>query len=759
MRRLGRKSVAIVLGCGSLLLCSCARNPQAAKAKYFAEGQKYMEKGRYGDAAIEFRNALRLDPRFVDAYFQLAQADLAEHNWSSAYASLEKTIEIDPTRLDARLDRGRLYLAARQFSNAEEEASFILKQQPNDVGAYQLLGAAMIGEQKPDKALAAFAKVTALRPKDPNAWVNLALVEISLQRLADAGQHFEKAVAVDPGSVQARVDLANFYRLQNQTPQAEQLLRDGITKTPDSTPIYIQLASILTSEGKTADAEAVLDALRKQVPKSADAAMAIGDFYFQRRQTDQALAEYRRGQSLDPKNIEIQKRMQDVYLTTNQVQQAMDLDKELLKEAPKDVFVRIDHGRLLIAQGQNLEASTYLEQVVADAAGTPQAHYYLAMAYWQNGNLERAHGALLDTLKASDGFPPALQALARLSLQERNSADAQIYAQELVQQSPADAEDRQLLAEALGRQGKLQPAEEQLLTAKRIAPNAGGPDLMLAELYAAEKKYGEAQKEFEAALQLEPHNITALAQMSDFLTSRNQEAEAFAAVQKYVASNPNDAKGHVILGSLDLQAKKYPDAQVEFQHAIQLDSRDVQPYIELGKVLEEQGQMDAAIAQYQKGLDIQPKYPALDTYIGNLYLAKDDLEMARKYYAQALSDDPNFAVAIANTAWIDAQEGKDLDVALSMAQKAKSMQPDVPSITDTLGWVLYKRDDYPAAVNMLEDCVHKVPSSGEFRYHLGMAFLGEGQKAKAKENLKSALQLKLSGDEAEKAHQAIAELN
>ena len=70
-----------------------------------------MKKGQYRDAAIEFRNALRLDPRFVDAYYQLSQANLAMHDWNSAYASLAKAIELDPARLDARLDRGRLDLA------------------------------------------------------------------------------------------------------------------------------------------------------------------------------------------------------------------------------------------------------------------------------------------------------------------------------------------------------------------------------------------------------------------------------------------------------------------------------------------------------------------------------------------------------------------------------------------------------------------------------------------------------------------------
>src|SRR5579863_8918270 len=116
-RKLNAAAITIAV---ALSLGACSRNPQQAKARYLAEGQNYMKKGQYGDASIEFRNALRLDPRFVDAYYQLAQADLAERDWEGAYASLDKAIELDPSRLDARLDRGRLYLAARQFDKAEE---------------------------------------------------------------------------------------------------------------------------------------------------------------------------------------------------------------------------------------------------------------------------------------------------------------------------------------------------------------------------------------------------------------------------------------------------------------------------------------------------------------------------------------------------------------------------------------------------------------------------------------------------------------
>ena len=130
---------------------------------------------------------------------------------------------------------------------------------------------------------------------------------------------------------------------------------------------------------------------------------------------------------------------------------------------------------------------------------------------------------------------------------------------------------------------------------------------------------------------------------------------------------------------------------------------------------------------------------------------------AQKYYGQALASDPNFAVANANMAWVDAQQDTNLDVALGMAQKAKSQMPDIPSITDTLAWVLYKRGDYAGAIPLLEECVRKSPDSAEFHYHLGMALLATGEKAKGKEQIDAALRMKLANDDAQQARQAIAQ--
>jgi tetratricopeptide (TPR) repeat protein len=752
------KSILIAISV-SLLLSACARDPQKAKAKYLAEGQKYMKKGQYGDASVEFRNALRLDPRFVDAYYQLAQADLAQRDWRGAYASLEKAIELDPGRLDARLDRGRLYLAARQFDKAQEEANSILTGQPKNVGAYQLLGAALIGQQKPDKALEAFTTVTELVPNDANAYVNLALVEISLRRFKEAEEHLKKAVATDPKSLQANIDLANFYHLQNKLPEAQQALEAGIQNNPNAPQLYIDLAN-MQSAGKPDDANATLDKLRTQMAKSPDASVAIGDYYAQRRDVDKALAEYQRGLSISPKNLDIEKRMEELYLISNRTDEASKLDAQLTKQAPKDPVITVNHGRVLLAGGKQQDAIIALQNAVKGAPDSALAHYYLGVAYWQTNSLGQASSEFQEALKVNAGFPLALQSLAQLNLAQNHPSEAQVYARELVQKFPAEINYRLLLGAIYLRDGKPRPAEEQFLAAKQLAPNQAAVHLDLGQLYASQKDWVKAEKEYQTAMQLALSDPTMLSPYANFLVARQQAPKAVTIVQQFVSANPNNSQGHAVLGTLQFNLKNNTAAEAEFRRAIEIDPKSVQGYMRMGGLYIEEKQTDSAIGQYQKAVELQPKSAPLVTMVGNLYLQKGDLGTARKYYTQALEIDPNFAVANANMAWVDAEEGKDLDVALGMAQKAISLMPEVPSISDTLAWVMYKKGNYSGAIPLLETCVKKAPDSAQFHYHLGLALIAAGQKSTGKIQLQAALQTnKLAAADQEQAKHALERTN
>src|SRR5712691_7797626 len=171
-----------------VILGGCSLDSQKGKVKYLESGKRYVKAGKYQEASIQFRNAIKLDPRFSEAYYQLAQADVALKQWDAAVAALQRTIELDPQRVDAHLDMGRLYLAAKEYQKADDEASFVLHRDPANASAYELRGAGMMARHEFDKAFEAYIKLVELQPQDSASLTSLAFVEIDLKRFPDAEQ-------------------------------------------------------------------------------------------------------------------------------------------------------------------------------------------------------------------------------------------------------------------------------------------------------------------------------------------------------------------------------------------------------------------------------------------------------------------------------------------------------------------------------------------------------------------------------------------
>lgn len=71
-----RYIVSVLMAVLTVILAGCSRNPDVAKRKYLESGNKYMDQQKYDAAAIQFKKAIQIDPKFAEAHFQLAQADL-----------------------------------------------------------------------------------------------------------------------------------------------------------------------------------------------------------------------------------------------------------------------------------------------------------------------------------------------------------------------------------------------------------------------------------------------------------------------------------------------------------------------------------------------------------------------------------------------------------------------------------------------------------------------------------------------------------
>ena len=119
-----RYIVSIVTTLLAVALVGCSKNPDVAKKKYLESGMKYMEQEKYDSAIIQFRKAIQIDPKFADAHYQLAEADLKLQHNQEAFREMSQTVELDPNNFKARVALGGMFLASGShfYPNAEEQA-------------------------------------------------------------------------------------------------------------------------------------------------------------------------------------------------------------------------------------------------------------------------------------------------------------------------------------------------------------------------------------------------------------------------------------------------------------------------------------------------------------------------------------------------------------------------------------------------------------------------------------------------------------
>ena len=105
---------------------ACSRDPNLRKQKFFASGQSYFAQGKYPEAAIQFSNAIDIDPRFAEAHYQLAQADLKLRNGIRHTRNSAARVELQPENDPAHIDLANLLVSGHDFKHAQEQIDLLL---------------------------------------------------------------------------------------------------------------------------------------------------------------------------------------------------------------------------------------------------------------------------------------------------------------------------------------------------------------------------------------------------------------------------------------------------------------------------------------------------------------------------------------------------------------------------------------------------------------------------------------------------------
>ena len=108
--------------------------------------------------------------------------------------------------------------------------------------------------------------------------------------------------------------------------------------------------------------------------------------------------------------------------------------------------------------------------------------------------------------------------------------------------------------------------------------------------------------------------------------------------------------------------------------------------------------------------------------------------------ALELSPDQPYVLNYLGYSWVD--QGKNLDRARGMIERAVKQKSNDGYIVDSMGWVLYRLGDYPGAVRHLERAVELRPVDPIISDHLGDAYWRVGRTHEARFQWRRALSLK-----------------
>ena len=142
------------------------------------------------------------------------------------------------------------------------------------------------------------------------------------------------------------------------------------------------------------------------------------------------------------------------------------------------------------------------------------------------------------------------------------------------------------------------------------------------------------------ALELDPGFVPALVQYSRLLYGAGNSAEAQRVIQQAVALAPEEATVHSVLGFVLLGQAKTDAAVAEFERAIQINSGLANPRLGLGIALMRRGQFTDAVAEILVATTLEPRLSIYHSYLGKAFYEERKFEQAFSALDAAMELDP-----------------------------------------------------------------------------------------------------------------------
>lgn len=764
-----KRLVVFVSICALLLASACSQSPD----RLVEAGNRYHEKKKYQEASILYRKAIAKDKTFAEAYYREGLNLLDQNNPVEAARFFRRAVDLKPDNVDAEGKLADIYLTAYSVDQKKfrvllpeikDMTSKILARNPKDVHGLRLQAFMYLADKNLQKAVDTFEEANRIQPysRDVVGWLAQALT---------ANNQFDQAELLAKGMIAhdktwgpAYDFLFMQYMQRNREREAEDVLKNHVDFDPTNAVAYVNYSNYLLHRGRYPEAETVIRKVLNDKKSFPDGRELVGDFYLRAGKLQEALTEYRAGVQENPKNaVSYQERIvatlsREGLSDPAKQKEAIDLARDLATKHPKDVTANEMYASLLLATGfrQDVQKSmAELKKLVDQNNSDPVLHLALARGYMTQGDESHALNESLEALRLRQSLSPA-RIIAAHVYQDRGQYGKALEQTEIVlNKEPKNPEARLVRGAALLGLKELDKAQPELESLVAEYPDNPEALYQLSNLYLAENNLPKAQAGYQKLWQgLGPQkqpDIRGFLGLQNIKVMEGHGEQAVAALQDLVQKNPNVLQFRFTLANFETQvAAQLPptnpkrsamisEAADSYKQILKTNTNSSDVWVRLAVLQQEMKQKDAALSSLEQATRANPKNVQALLTRAMLLDSMGRKDQARAAYNEVLGVNPDNYAALNNLAYINANSGQNLDEAMTLAEHAKKLKPGDPDVSDTLGYVYYKKNLTQEALREFQFAVNTSPKNANFRLHLAMALLKSGDKSGAKREASSAL--------------------
>ncbi len=521
--------------------------------------------------------AIADNPKDPHLYYEKAKLFIAQEDWHQVQRLLETAVKLDPHFYQARFELGLAYTKLRNFDTAIKEWEKIVDPDGDLVLNkldYQRTGP-IHGARQTWKEVTEKLKVqvTQYKPTSTDvinlykagfAWLVLGDLDLALECfnhvIAAAGPQLEN-VLYYKGQVFLKAKQFSLYFNNQETPST-------YTGNASSIPLKQRREKdLLESAAKC------FQKLLEYRPRDPRANYNLGACLLELGHTAKAISYLQKTITDRPGHLKAHLVLATAYSNLLQFDQSIDHLQQALKIEPHRPDTHYKLGRCYEKQYRIEEATAEYEKALEYDPSHKEAHLALGLLYRNLGRHE-----------------DALHHLNRVTELDPDEADAYYY--------------MGLTLSALNRH---QQAIAPLTKAIKLSPNNAFANYSLGLAYLkCEGQEEQAVSCFQQALKINPRDTKSMTAIGIAYFQRKELTLAKRAFEKVIEINPNEPLAHYYLGSCKFKLNDYGGALQSYQKAAQINPNSALRFFSVGAYHSYNRNYEKALEAFQEATNLRP---------------------------------------------------------------------------------------------------------------------------------------------------------